>query len=825
MKNYQLYRTNVLLGGQMQLDLVTSSKNGASLKVDNAHISPISPMVPFTYSPQENILLYEHKDNIREFYKKIEGSFYQSFVNPELSHDWPIIYPVKDGDTVPKRYNDTYIYGCRRMPYDRYNEQFQILVPVWLEDVQKSLRLVINIWPMVEDDETHKLKSASAPLMTKTLEFRPDAEGDDFDAKFSRYLFDYFRHIKICKAEQEDLNDDVPEERPSGNQVINIDFDGTSSVHGLEVTSGNLTTKELPSIVSNILYRERPLMEVDNMIIESFKNNHMICKQLMNFSICFSVQDFITPTLTKELLGQPFRVSVDVYVDDKLLEKKDFFNNYEEIGLHIIRQNGLGLEVQSDDPAGSNALNYLNDYKCIDLMDKNKLSQNIIHWSVGGQNNYIFNVYGGFGHRMSNSSDKNKHCYDVYPDSLSANYDNDFRNFNWLEYMGLSEINELLDIYNNNDDPKQVKGYPRLAKRMTKFTNGDGSMIHGIKYNETYGDGFSNGGSTYDTLYVAFTYVDGDNRCVLGRELCSMSTADGKIVVWDVIGRRNPEEDTTGYLSQFKTSKMYLIIVQKRLDFNTLSTYLEDFVSQNSNDEYKFLSEWVRVLKSAVGPQTVQFTRGLASVYPDSPSKDTSEFQYVKKDINVNNYVIRYDGLISPTFIDVEGDNLWRNKVYYKSMLKTSEFSSSPFSVYGGSGYEPLYPSIGYFAIENRPLDETHYKNLDKKLVYDSINDEWVEQDEDSSLYVSDERPWFDNSQVLYVKKELALTVIVNTKDVEDIDALIDQSIIEELERIYGVHGNYVQSIYNLYERKVDWEYVSPTDIYTYNYYITLKLK
>ena len=798
MKNYQLYRTNVLLGGQLQLDLVTSSKSGARLRVDNAHLSPISPMVPFTYSPQENILLYEHKDNIREFYKKIEGSFYQPFVNPELSHDWPIIWPTKDTkptDTAPKRYNDTYIYGCRRMPYDRYNEQFQILVPLWLEDVQESLRLVINIWSMVEDSNGKLVRSSNPePVAHKFLEFRPDASGDDFDAKFSRYLFEYFRYIKIYGSKEQ-----------SGSQVINIDFDGTSSVHGLEVTSGNLTTKELPSIVDNILYRERPLMEVDNMIIESFKNNHMICKQLVNFGVCFSMQDFITPSLTKELLGSPFQVSVDVYVDGKQLDKKDFFNNYEEIGLHTISEQGSALEIQ-DDP-DTNTLSYLKDYSCLDLIDKNKLSQNIIHWSVGGQNDYIFNVYGGFGSRDANSDRRNTHYYDVYPNALDQRNASGANNYNWLNRMSATAINDILLEQNRKGrDPKTIRGYLPLAKQMTAFSSNGGEMIHGLKYLETLND------DEIDTVYIMFAY--GASGCALGKKLCSIprsSSPQNDIIVWDVLGNVNSEMYSTTYLSSLSKSKMYVLLVDDQIDQMSMVGYLKKFFSQNPDvAEYKYLEAWSNVVESAVAPETIKFTRGLACVCPDSPSKDTVEFQYVKKDINVNNYVVRYDGLISPTFIDVEGDSLWKNKVYYKSMLKMDEFAGSPFSTYGGSGYEPLYPSIGYFAIQNKSLDEEHYKNLD------------VEGDK---LYVSDERPWFDNSQILYVQKELQMVVEVNLRDVEDVDAEIERRIEEEIGRVYGVSGDYLTSIYKLYSQEIDWEYVSTTDIYTYNYYITLKLK
>lgn len=791
MKNYQLYRTNVLLGGQLQLDLVTSSKNGERIQVDNVHLSPISPMVPFTYSPQENILLYKHQDNIREHYKKIEGSFYQPFVNPDLAHDWPIIYPISNQDEPePKRYNDTYIYGCRRMNYDRYQEQFQILVPIWLEDIQESLRFDVKLYPLVDVDGV--MTPTTSPLASKSLVFKVDDEGEDFNSKFSKYLFDYFKYIKICEDEE-----------GSGNQVINVDFNGVSSVHGLEVSSGNLTTKELPSLTNNLLYRERPLMEVDNMIIESFKNNSMICKQLMNFSICFSIQDFITPMLTAELLGVSFRVSADVYVDGELLEKKDFFNNYEEIGLHTIRENFPGLIIENDVVNLSNALQYLEDYKCLDLIDKNKLSQNIIHWSVGGQNDYIFNVYGGFGYRDYSGTKKHLHCYDVYPDALQNDTEKSINNFNWLARLSMEDVNDVLI---DPKDQNKIKGYVKLAKLMTQFRSNSGEMIHGIKYTEKFKS------DDINTLYIAFSY---GGACALGKELCRIPTTSdprNDIIIWDVIGDRNVASDTTGYLSPFKTAKMYLVVCDNTLDVSSTAEYLKNFINQNTdNTSYQYLKAWLDVLESAEEPTTIRYTRGLAKTYPDGPDKSINEFRYVKKDINVNNYIVRYDGSISPTFIDVNGDSLWNNKIYYKSQMDTTEFALSKFKTYGGTKYEPIYPSIGYFAIENRDLDKDHYVNLD--------------YGENEPLYLTAEHPWFDNSQVLYVKNSLEFTVVIDTEGVADVKEVIKSAVIQQLETIYGVSETQASNIFELYTMSFDWEYESPTDIYTYNYYITLKLK
>ena len=55
MNNYQLYRTNVLLGGQMKWDLIIDSSQN-TLYVSDFHLSPISNNTPYTYKSDEYLI-------------------------------------------------------------------------------------------------------------------------------------------------------------------------------------------------------------------------------------------------------------------------------------------------------------------------------------------------------------------------------------------------------------------------------------------------------------------------------------------------------------------------------------------------------------------------------------------------------------------------------------------------------------------------------------------------------------------------------------------------------------------------------------------------
>ena len=53
MNNYQLYRTNVLLGGQMKYDLILNSDPNHTY-ISDIHISPISKDAPYSKHIEEN---------------------------------------------------------------------------------------------------------------------------------------------------------------------------------------------------------------------------------------------------------------------------------------------------------------------------------------------------------------------------------------------------------------------------------------------------------------------------------------------------------------------------------------------------------------------------------------------------------------------------------------------------------------------------------------------------------------------------------------------------------------------------------------------------
>ena len=125
MVNYQLYRTNVLLGGQMKYDLILDSME-KKLVVSNFRITPIDDTLYKTDDIQ--YLQYTHQANIKAFYKSNISSFYSY---KSTGSDYPIIVDkIDDKVKIIDTHIDTYEMGCRRSKYSQYNKQFNFFCPL-----------------------------------------------------------------------------------------------------------------------------------------------------------------------------------------------------------------------------------------------------------------------------------------------------------------------------------------------------------------------------------------------------------------------------------------------------------------------------------------------------------------------------------------------------------------------------------------------------------------------------------------------------------------------------------------------------------------------
>ena len=364
MENFQLYRTNLFLGGQMKWDVVIDTNSITTLKVSDFHLTPISNNITYIYKSDENLLNTSHLTNVKSHYNKIKGNFYSNGLSAEFKHNWPII--CKENEVLNNYVND-YDMGCKRAKqFSKYKKQFEYFCPVWLEKISNEIKFRF----LLKD-----IKNKNVIIASKTLSF--SSIGNNYHDRFVNYFNNYIKDIHIAEG---------------SNDLLNINFSTDEvKLHGIDVSNGMVRTKSINHLITNFKLRERPLMETDYMMINSFVKNELIAKQLFNFNFCFNLDDIFPSKSIVNYSTEKFLVDVEIYVDGKKLEKRDFYTNYDFIEKSIDNKNIITSNNESN-----NILNYLKDHHALELINKNKFCQSVFHWSLCDNNDYIFNLYNGF---------------------------------------------------------------------------------------------------------------------------------------------------------------------------------------------------------------------------------------------------------------------------------------------------------------------------------------------------------------------------------------------------------------------------------------------
>ena len=765
MENYQLYRTNLLLGGQMKWDIVLDS-DGSSVYVSDFHLTPISPNIPYTSYAEENLLGYKHQDNVKKYFKTIGGYFYNDGLNAEFQHNWPIITKPTDTQT-PVIYSDIYDMGCRRAKnYKLYNKQFELFCPVWLEHIDGgfvSIKIIV------------RAKNTENVIGTRVLRFYENQYKTHND--FVRYFTDYATDCGLYEG---------------NDSLMYIDLTGHKTlVNGLSAKDGIIVTRENLHLTRNLVSRERPLMESDSMIIDTFVSNNMICKQLFNFNFCFNLEDLISSEVTRLVLGDEINITAEVIVNGETLERRDFYTEYD----FIPRERYSTF----DDGKEYNVFEHLNDNNCLSLIPKNKFAQNVCHWSLCDNNDYIFNLYRGFeGYYVDQITDNtdpdnpktdiymydNEHHYGRTPSLTALQYDKYTNAVGWINWK---ELENWSDLYAYLIDTMTMKLDGAFFEGGSKGV----TYVNGVKYNKRYtGRGF---------------YVLG--AVTLGKHVASMATLDKTIDLSD-------EELGVSLVVYVKSDFVYLITDNKNTltfanMFNNLRRGSElGKVTGVLNDLYEYMS-------SKLDPKIISFNGLLNWDYVAGPTNTVSEIEYFK-DNNKTDYVLRYDGRIKPTFIKEPGYTL-----YYKDFVSdvlsvnTSNLKNSLYAKYINSKFEPIYPSIGYSSI----------KKL-KDWTYDTMPNVLVTEHGDTPIPMCYplEYKWFDAGHIIHVTPYIYFEAS-NRINSDGTYKSIYEITYDYIKQRFNVTDEVCKYVLSKYDICVDWEYTKLFNINEYHYKIELKLK
>lgn len=807
MVKYQLYRTNVLLGGQMKYDIVLESA-GQNLVATDFHITPISSSVPYNKMVKENLLKYTHQDNISAFYKKISGHFFNVYGDSKLQGDYPIIVKTDPEKDLIDTHDSTYEMGCRRMPYQLYKKQFEFFVPLWLEHIPEDKYLNFEF-------RVYGLKG-TMPICTKNFILR-DVNGYDYHNSLVSYFRNYFKYVGA-----ESGNDDL----------VNINIrNNQATVSGVDVETGSAVVKSIPHLLSNLFTREQPMMEFDSHIISSYSTNSLIARQLYNFNLCFNLTDILTNRLQKLIGVSPVCIKIFVGLsnsdgtNNEVFEIKDFYSNYEYIPKKYcgpVDFLAVAGDIQKPEiininpinkwksPSEINVLEYLDDHKCVDYINRNKSNQSIIHWSLVGDNDYICNAYPGFsGYYISpdvledwkdwvTSADIEvdtdviryiKYCNGKNPSIQSSVHNESINSSTWCNH-----------IYITNEDDAEVD-YRFILSILDKFTQyvsefGGDKLTNGIRYS----------GEIHRMCFVG---VPESSRFGVIEEdadgYCKFINDSNGTTIFKRYKCKDVDEDI--YFFFYCTSTI-------NKDYFTLPRFIQLCEANKSKDGVDgWLSRLITVLQSASDDsQAIQLASSLIPILADSPSISSTEISYIKND-KPGQPMIRLFGPIKPTFTDSDKMNF----KYFKkvSVVGERENELKDMQKYLVSNYSPVYPSISYHFIDR--ADETYtYPN-------NGLGD-------DGFI----ESHWYNANKIIGLEPEISVDLQSELNDegkYKKLDDLVMKflgkhyGLIDEKEQIKDSDLPTLQYIKSLYTYKSSFDYAGVDDINNYIYRVKIELK
>lgn len=761
MNNYQLLSTNVLLGGQMKWNLQINNY-GDELYIDDFFLSPISKWIPYS-KPDRLSLNYSHDENIKDLYNTIRSDFFETKLDPRLNTKLPIITETPGYiDT----YCDMYDMGVSRISKSQMGKSLQIFCPLWLEDFNENNVITFRISIFTKQtvkDENGVYNEYKDLDITKDLKLQIK-NGRDYHNKFIEYFNQYINSISEY--------DNALDKTIIGDKLLNIDLNNSyMSIEGINVENGKKTNKNISYSLPNIISRFKPMMDTDNLIISNFPNNNIICKQLFNFNLIFDVENILSYHLFSQLTGKELFFEVKCFIDKKELEMKSFSCDYSK-DFNIKNSNSF-----------TNTLDFFEDYNSISLIDKNKLSPQIIHWSSVYDNDYIFNIYPDavWNTNLWGTSVKNdKLCLHWCNNDLMFNIDTAYKSSPGGD---MDKDNNLLS----------------LIKRRTLIENYSKFKPSKIFINNVLYDYKKTKLNDFDEIRFYINVIKGliDQTRISGDFI--NENAENLLKLNLKINKYSDKRKDVGYIYK-RTDNIYNILIDEdcadSLSFNMMINYnaaIIDNLARKKNflGNFKFNS----FLSCVQDSKIITINNSVSINKADSPSgysNRTTEVNYGKTKIP-SHYIFRTDGHIKPAFVNYD------ERKYYMIKKITRKTYDDTWDKLVKTNFPALYPSIDYFYIEE--VNETN-KQL-RKI----------------------ETRWFNNSKVLILFDNINFTI---EKNVKDDTKPIKEDLIILLKNYYNINdndGEVIEYIYNLYNIDMYFDYLYENSVDDYKYIVKMTLK
>lgn len=817
---YQLAKTSVLLSGQVKINLIMNGNT-----ITDIQYTPVSPYISFNYDNPEDVTNYTHLENIKKLYQKIGPDFYNLSGRPELSAK--SLY--KSEGIYRDTHDNTYEMGMKRLRYSQFNKQFEFFCPVWVEKPDDFAKAHFELC----------LANRSGKKLYSEIVKMSDKIEDYFDNRFTTYW------------EKTDI------------EGYKLDLENKQAyIKGIDAEKGIARVADISYIMDDLLSIDRTVLETDSMLCNVFKNEHMISHNILNLNFVFNIEDFVPASFLKDLILEDINAYVNVYTEPTSTEGSSGYtyisSNKTTAGVrktsNLIKSEVYDLLSNYDSLPKYNS--YKGEYDSKNIYDKtkentnvnllgaNRLCQHIFHWRSISSNN-VFNLSSSFSPYCDDQKSINIPGSDLISNNLP--------NITSREYSLQDNPLEIFKFTNALD--AGTDWY-----KITSIINNSATYYSiNMKLLSTY-EAQQFGTMTVDnsklSRYISEIYkkyeISRFNYFNVGVMLISTSLTVESIrsyysTEWNVY-----ELNKNGFILFSKpkdniietTGKvLFLINNMKESDFlyfkGLIETPLGGDTGGNSGlliwgedqgpaEDAKAKYEILKAILKSFRPYVRIRLRGALAPYKaDSPDPSSEETMLKKTNRSVD--ILRVSTNIVPFMINSSDPQT--NKVYwgkqYIDQLPVQQDSSDPDDIYTyvsffSSGYQPVYPSIGFFPLQSSDIDYEKF-----------YMDAW-DQDEESKNpkygYLL-ERSWYKSNEMLFLPIEFDATRTVKTEDTIDDDLIIGairEHFKSQKSRFTGPYDltNVVKYyIKDLYNYTYTYDYISDTDISRQVVKIHFKLK
>lgn len=679
---YQLLKTSPYLGGQVRWDIPMYYHYDDGVHVVDTpelHIVPLDDNIRFNEGNSWETFNYSHLENIKHLFSEIGDAFFSS------EGEWSGDYWLYNQGDILDPYSHTYIMGARRTRFNRYGKQFAFLCPLWISEETDPTKFAFEVSVKVSGEERDHIVRRVFKLSDKMCEYM-----SDYLNKSARYV-------------EPDPSAPDPGYQGVNDDLLSIKFDPDYAfITGVQADAGKFSTRDISYIVHDIVDREIPMMEFDNMLVSKFRESNMIAQQLINLNFLFNMED-ISYILKEKLAGKHVGISMKVLYNGEYLPIKDFYTNYTSIPVYRVDRASMSRS--------KNVCDYMGDNKIIDYIHTNKFTQPIFHWTMVENPSYIYNFYDGFAPVFSNGGDYQR-LQGRYYDQADISQEN-HTVYNsaatWCKLMdGTGLTLETILSYDTivNRDPDHYTSQLFINEKTgVAYLNNNRYDIAKLAMDKYR---FSKWKPTY--LYTSILdHIDVGNDAGLECALV-ITINDDKVILHF--------EHTNIYDS---TYRQYRYLIQKAIDNDYNVPISQDNVGignkfvirvaehntykkpneLSSNDDVELIKSILSCLVDMYDvwkrPYRVDYTKGTITSPVDAFEDYHPEECNMFKNNAHNGYVLRYTGGLCPLFIDPEDEN-YRNVVYRYNQwgdINTSEVQE--YNKMLKTGMTPDYPSLGYY--------------------------------------------------------------------------------------------------------------------------------